>query len=98
MWATHPTFINVVKEAWDTPISACKMLQLWKKLMAAKMGLVQLNKCKFSNISQRLIDCKGLQDSLQTNVQSSLLDQKLMAEEWCVYIEYRRLLANEEQF
>ncbi|XP_059306500.1 uncharacterized protein LOC132057941 [Lycium ferocissimum] len=50
VWASHPLFLNKVKEGWDQEIAGCSMFKVVKKLKVLKKNLRDLNGQHFRNI------------------------------------------------
>lgn len=50
MWSTHPNFLQLVPNIWDTPITGYRMYQVVRKLKLLKQHLKKLHKQNFSNV------------------------------------------------
>ncbi|XP_071902710.1 uncharacterized protein [Coffea arabica] len=56
VWARHPDFLKVVKDAWDVPVQAIGMEGIFRKLMGTKAKLREWNKTIYGNISQQVVE------------------------------------------
>ncbi|OIT21620.1 hypothetical protein A4A49_53216 [Nicotiana attenuata] len=50
VWASHPNFIDIVKEGWGQNVEGCTMFKVVRKLKLLKQKLEALNRSYFSNI------------------------------------------------
>lgn len=98
MWTTYPNFKQIVSSIWQSHVSGFAMLILWSKLKLLARVLLHVNKEEFSDISNRVVNCKTLLDDLQTNLQLDPFNQELLDEERVVAIYYNTLKFIEESY
>ncbi|XP_071909667.1 uncharacterized protein [Coffea arabica] len=66
MWRRHPKFLEVVREAWRTPVSGRGMVGFYVKLSQAKAALRNWNAQVFGNLFQNVSEAeKDLQQKEQ---------------------------------
>lgn len=53
MWISHPKFVQIVEEIWNSPRSGTHQFTLTLKLQELKTALKNLNQQEFSSISER---------------------------------------------
>ncbi|XP_043697542.1 uncharacterized protein LOC122648386, partial [Telopea speciosissima] len=100
MWASHPSFLTTVIQAWEKPVTAFSspLITFSKKLKNVKAALKDLNSTTFGNISQQVLDCKDRVGSIQIRLQSDHCNGALADEEKVTSLELSSLLAREESF
>lgn len=54
MWASHPTFMDLVRGSWELPFYASPMCTLVGKLKRLKQELKEWNKNVFGNLFRNL--------------------------------------------
>lgn len=79
MWTSHPSFLDLVKQAWSISIKGNPQYVLFHKLKALRTSLRTWNKGVFGNLHQniKLAEVKIL--GLQTAMDDSLADLILEA-------------------
>ncbi|XP_043696965.1 uncharacterized protein LOC122647676 [Telopea speciosissima] len=100
MWSSHPTFLPVVLEAWQKPVLAFStpLRAFSKRLKNVKAALKDWNLNIFGDITLQVKECKDRLASIQSRLQSDLLNDSLAIEEKEVSIQLSSLLAREESF
>ncbi|XP_019241963.1 PREDICTED: uncharacterized protein LOC109221998 [Nicotiana attenuata] len=90
VWATHPNFIDVVKEGWEQDIVGCIMFRVVKKLKTLKQKLKVLYRRYFSNIVEVADADRIALAKAQAKLHRNQLDARLQAEELQKLQRYKR--------
>ncbi|XP_030441239.2 uncharacterized protein LOC115663369 [Syzygium oleosum] len=80
-WTSHPKFLDLVEQAWDTPIVGTPMFIICCKLRALKAKLKQLNRSSFSDISLRTEQARSELYAVQSALEQHPIDQNLQDRE-----------------
>lgn len=74
MWVDHPTFLEVVEEAWKMEVRGIPMYKLVKRLKNLKKDLRALNKAAYSDIEAQyqnaLERCTKAQKDMHADIQN----------------------------
>ena len=57
-WADHPTFLQLVKDAWNCEVFGTPMYRLTRKLKRVKAALKAFNFHSFAKLHDRVVDAK----------------------------------------
>ena len=57
-WADHPTFLQLVKDAWNCEVFGTPMYRLTRKLTSVKAALKAFNFHSFAKLHDRVVDAK----------------------------------------
>ncbi|XP_043694582.1 uncharacterized protein LOC122645335 [Telopea speciosissima] len=99
-WASHPSFLTIVVQAWEKPVTAFSspLIAFSRKLKNVKAAFKDWNSNTFGNISQQVLECKDRLGSIQIRLQSDHCNGALADEEKATSLELSSLLAREESF
>ncbi|KAK1298314.1 hypothetical protein QJS10_CPB14g00920 [Acorus calamus] len=98
MWFSHPTFTEVVENAWLTEVEGTPQYRLAKKLQLVKLALKKWNIEVFGDIHHKLKRGRDLLARIQNLLHNSPLDQALILQEKEARMEYAKLVFDEESF
>nr|TKR85206.1 hypothetical protein D5086_0000250120 [Populus alba] len=79
MWSNHPSFLELVAEAWQLDTHGSPMFTLCKRLKHLKRPLRDLNKFHFSHISERVARAEAALDDHQSLLSSDMHNSNLQA-------------------
>lgn len=97
MWTTHPSFMTLISDTWNTSFTGPPMHILQNKLKLVKSRLKQWNKHVFGNINQRVAEAQDTLARLEYQVQNNWSQDK--EAEWKkAKIDLHSELAREESF
>ncbi|XP_043697193.1 uncharacterized protein LOC122647971 [Telopea speciosissima] len=99
MWASHPSFLTTVLQAWEKPVTAFSspLIAISRKLKKVKQVFKDWNSNTFGNISKQILECKDRLGSIQIRLQLDHCNGAL-ADEEKASLELSCLLAREESF
>ncbi|XP_030473888.2 uncharacterized protein LOC115691407 [Syzygium oleosum] len=97
-WTTHPKFLELVKQAWDTHIIGTPMYIICCKLRVLKLKLKLLNRSSFSDISTRTDQARSDLYAVQSALQLHPYDQSLLDREVEHTQSFSSLRMQEESF
>ncbi|XP_060212118.1 uncharacterized protein LOC132639701 [Lycium barbarum] len=80
-WSTHPDFMGIVQEEWQTHIEGCKMYQVISKLKLLKHKLRRLHSNHFSNLLNEVDKDRAHLKEAQEKLQLDPLNDHLQQEE-----------------
>ncbi|KAK1303264.1 hypothetical protein QJS10_CPB11g00610 [Acorus calamus] len=98
MWFSHPTFTEVVENAWLTEVEGTPQYRLAKKLQLVNLALKKWNIEVFGDIHHKLKRDRDLLARIQNLLHNSPLDQTLILQEKEARMEYAKLVFDEESF
>ena len=58
-WADHPSFLDMVKDAWDIDVYGNPMYRLTRKLRSVKNRLKAFNFHVFANVQEKVVEARG---------------------------------------
>ena len=70
-WMEHPSFKELLEEAWSTRISGNLMFEVYGKLKVLKNSLKQLNRSKLSDLAQKVSEARQNLETLQHKMLAS---------------------------
>ncbi|XP_030440998.1 uncharacterized protein LOC115663090 [Syzygium oleosum] len=97
-WATHPKFLDLVAQAWDTHIVGTPMYMICCKLRVLKAKLKHLNRSSFSAISTRTEQARSDLYAIQVALEHHPFDQSLLDREVEYIRSFSALRLQEESF
>ncbi|XP_074296341.1 uncharacterized protein LOC141626407 [Silene latifolia] len=71
-WVDHPTYHNLVKEAWMEPVQGSLIFTLFSRLKNVKTRLRTLHKERFTQIAHRVQACRDQLYDCQREIQDNL--------------------------
>ena len=71
MWASHESFLDIVKEVWNKKVEGTKMYGLVAKMKMLKMPLKKLNKLHYDKIEMKFFDLQGKLHDIQEQLHSN---------------------------
>ncbi|XP_074299196.1 uncharacterized protein LOC141630249 [Silene latifolia] len=77
-WEEHKDYGHVVQQAWDTPVQGDAIYRLFSKLRNVKLKLINLHKCSFSGISEKVKVAYQQLQECQLSLQTKPLDPSLL--------------------
>lgn len=83
----HPNFAATLNKAWGESTRECTMKQIWKKLKKFKDQSKGMN-AYMASYKQKLNVLREQLDILQTNLQTSNLDQSIIEQEKKILIDF----------
>ncbi|KAM7514245.1 hypothetical protein LguiA_003828 [Lonicera macranthoides] len=98
-WCSHPSFLAVVKQVWDSTSFSCNYMQtVMNKLKATKKQLILWNKDTFGNIHQ-MVECKSTAlKQIQDAISISSATAQLLQLESVAHTELSNALLQQEQY
>ncbi|XP_030473589.1 uncharacterized protein LOC115691153 [Syzygium oleosum] len=97
-WATHPKYLDLVAQAWDTHIVGTPMYMICCKLWVLKAKLKHLNRSSFSAISTRTEQARSDLYAIQVALECHPFDQSLLDREVEYLRSFSALRLQEESF
>ncbi|XP_056172498.1 uncharacterized protein LOC115693838 [Syzygium oleosum] len=97
-WISHPVFMEIVTQVWDTHFIGTPMFIVYCKLKALKAKLKLMNRTSFSDISNRTEQARLNLSTVQTALESNPFDQNLNASEVTLLRTFSDLRSQEESF
>ncbi|CAN1301643.1 hypothetical protein LINPERPRIM_LOCUS25051 [Linum perenne] len=67
MWCKHPSYSQIVEDAWNSEVSGSPLIRICKKLQLIKGELKKLNRRCYSDISQRVAEAELAMTKAQMN-------------------------------
>ncbi|XP_056163671.1 uncharacterized protein LOC130137005 [Syzygium oleosum] len=97
-WATHPKFLDLVTQVWDTHIVGTPMYMICCKLRVLKAKLKHLNRSSFFAISTRTEQARSDLYAIQVALERHPFDQSLLDREVEYIRSFSALRLQEESF
>ena len=97
-WADHPSFIDMVKVAWDIDVYGTPMYRLTQKLRSVKNHLKAFNFHVFSNVQEKVEEARGTLYRAQADLLSKPNDPGLVLNEKICMKNFQELARAEEGF
>ena len=97
-WADHPTFLDLVKEAWQNEVHGTPMYRLTSKLKRVKAILKTFNFHSFGKLRERVVDAKEILNQAQFVLINNPTDPLLMVNEKNCLNSYHDLACAEKGF
>ena len=98
LWADHPTFLEILKEAWTSDVLGTPMYRLTQKLKRVKASLKAFNFHSFGMLGERVVEARKTLEQAQTIVLNNPTDPMLMDNERKCLKMYHDLAYAEEGF
>ena len=97
-WADHPTFLEIVKEAWTSDVLGTPMYKLTQKLKRVKASLKAFNFHSFGKLCERVVEARKTLEQAQTAVLNNPTDPVLLDNERKCLKMYHDLAYAEQGF
>ena len=97
-WADHPSFIDLVKDAWDFDVYGTPMYRLTRKLRNVKSRLKAFNFQVFDNIQEKVVESRETLYRAQSELLSNPNDSGLVENEKICLKNLHELARDEEGF
>ncbi|XP_074315627.1 uncharacterized protein LOC141651831 [Silene latifolia] len=97
-WALSPDFGSIIAAQWSPAVYGTKIFALFSKLRRLRDSLKKLHHSDFTGITKRVTEAKARLTQCQFLLQSSPLNQLLLAKEKDTASEYMRLKKAEMHF
>ena len=81
LWTSHPDFLAMVTQAWNSQVVGSPMYQVCCKLRLLKAKLKLLNRSSFSDISSRCEQARADLHATQSALEEQPFDQNLLSRE-----------------
>ena len=97
-WADHPTFLQLVKDAWNCDVFGTPMYRLTRKLKSVKAALKAFNFHSFAKLHDRVVDAKENLKQAQFALLNNSYDSLLVENEKKCLKAFHDLACAEEGF
>ena len=97
-WDDHPSFLDLVKDAWDIDVYGTPMYRLTRKLRNVKIRLKAFNFHVFDNIQEKVVDARETLYHVQAELLSNLNDSGMVENEKICLKNFHELARAEEGF
>ena len=97
-WADHPSFIDLVKDAWDYDVYGTPMYRLTRKLRNVKSRLKAFNFQIFDNIQEKVVESRETLQRAQADLLSNPNDSGLVENEKICLKNLHELARDEEGY
>ena len=97
-WADHPTFLQLVKDAWNCEVFGTPMYRLTRKLKSVKAALKAFNFHSFAKLHDRVVDAKENLKQAQFALLNNPYDTLLVENEKKCLKAFHDLACAEEGF
>ena len=97
-WADHPSFLDLVKDAWDIDVYGTPMYRLTRKLRNVKIRLKAFNFHVFDNIQEKVVDARETLYHVQAELLSNPNDSGMVENEKICLKNFHEVARAEEGF
>ena len=98
LWADHPDFLDLVKDAWNIEVYGTPMYRLTRKLRCVKTRLKALNFHEFANVREKVVEAREALHRAQAALLVSPNDYGLVENEKVCLKKFHDLALAEEGF
>ena len=98
LWADHPAFLALVKDAWDIDVYGAPMYRLTRKLRSVKNLLKAFNFQVFANVQEKVVAARATLYRAQADLLSNPNDSDFVGNEKMCLKNFHDLARAEEGF